>query len=104
MGRLFIENFGGNTVFECKCCGIYLTNQEKLVSPNFRGATGPAYLFDEVANIKHGELIIRNMMTGKHYVRDVHCKCCDTKVGWMYEFAVDDDQRYKEGKREKSII
>ena len=27
------------------------------------------------------------MITGRHIVRDVACKKCDTKLGWMYEFA-----------------
>jgi len=77
-----------------------------MISPHFRGSTGPAILFTRVANIKHGDLQQRNMMTGKHYVRDVHCKYCDAKLGWMYEFAVDFEQRYKEGKviLEKSFI
>ena len=29
----------------------------------------------------------RIMITGRHIVRDVACKKCDTKLGWMYEFA-----------------
>uniref|UniRef100_A0A914EN40 Protein yippee-like n=1 Tax=Acrobeloides nanus TaxID=290746 RepID=A0A914EN40_9BILA len=36
-------------------------------------------------------------MTGKHLVRDVFCKNCNIKIGWMYEYAVDPDQVYKEG-------
>ena len=39
----------------------------------------------------------RVMLTGAHRVRDVHCKNCDYKLGWMYEFAKDEQQRYKEG-------
>lgn len=38
------------------------------------------------------------MLTGRHFVRDVTCKKCNTKLGWMYEFAVEDTQRYKEGR------
>lgn len=38
------------------------------------------------------------MITGKHFVRDVSCKYCDTMLGWAYEFAKDDTQRYKEGR------
>ena len=30
--------------------------------------------------------------------RDVFCKNCDAKLGWMYEFATEDNQRYKEGR------
>lgn len=31
-------------------------------------------------------------------VRDVSCKSCDSKLGWMYEFATEDNQKYKEGR------
>lgn len=46
------------------------------------------------------------MMTGNHYVRDVFCKGCNGKLGWMYEFACSDTQRHKEGKviLEKAFI
>lgn len=39
----------------------------------------------------------RNMITGVHLVRDVYCRNCLVKLGWMYEFAFSQDQRYKEG-------
>ena len=38
------------------------------------------------------------MLTGRHIVRDVACKTCNTKLGWVYEYATEDNQRYKEGK------
>ena len=46
------------------------------------------------------------MLTGRHWVRDVFCKNCNDKVGWMYEFALEDQQRYKEGKviLEKALV
>ena len=44
------------------------------------------------------EVMDRVMLTGRHMVRDVFCKNCDAKLGWMYEFATDDNQRYKEGR------
>lgn len=31
-------------------------------------------------------------------VRDVYCKNCNIKLGWIYEFAVEERERYKEGK------
>lgn len=37
------------------------------------------------------------MLTGQHFVRDVFCKKCSQKLGWFYEFATEEDQRYKEG-------
>lgn len=38
------------------------------------------------------------MLTGRHIVRDVSCKSCDVKLGWIYEFATEESQRYKEGR------
>lgn len=38
------------------------------------------------------------MLTGRHMVRDVSCKSCNSKLGWIYEFATEDNQRYKEGR------
>ncbi len=40
----------------------------------------------------------RVMLTGRHMVRDVFCKNCDSKLGWMYEYATDEGQRYKESR------
>ena len=38
------------------------------------------------------------MLTGRHMVRDVSCKNCAAKLGWVYEFATEENQRYKEGR------
>jgi len=38
------------------------------------------------------------MLTGRHMVRDISCKNCDAKLGWIYEFATEESQRYKEGR------
>lgn len=38
------------------------------------------------------------MLTGRHMVRDVMCKNCKAKLGWMYEFATEEQQKYKEGR------
>ena len=38
------------------------------------------------------------MLTGRHWVRDVYCKKCEEKLGWMYEFAMEEQQRYKESR------
>ena len=39
-------------------------------------------------------------------VRDVSCKKCGQKIGWIYEFATEETQRYKEGKviLEKALV
>ena len=39
-----------------------------------------------------------SIATGRHMVRDISCKNCDAKLGWIYEFATEESQRYKEGR------
>ncbi|CAJ0937326.1 unnamed protein product, partial [Mesorhabditis belari] len=84
----------------------YLTNRKELTSHRFTGSTGPAYLFLHAWNIIEREADMREMMTGKHVVRDVECGKCKNRLGWMYEFAYSEDQRYKEKQviLEKSLI
>ena len=46
------------------------------------------------------------MLTGHHFVRDVYCKKCQCRLGWMYEFASKDTERYKEARiiLEKALL
>lgn len=46
------------------------------------------------------------MLTGHHVVRDVSCKNCKSLLGWFYEFASQEAQRYKEGRviLEKALV
>ncbi|CAD6190691.1 unnamed protein product [Caenorhabditis auriculariae] len=97
MGLKFLENWGGRAVYSCEKCGNYLSNGSEVLSTNFTGVTGQAYLFRRVANLRLGEIDVREMITGKHHVRDAFCVCCEAKLGWMYEFAWNDSERYKEG-------
>jgi hypothetical protein len=41
------------------------------------------------------------LMTGLHTVVDMYCNACQAKIGWKYEEAFEESQKYKEG---KSII
>ncbi|KAH6555121.1 hypothetical protein KP509_1Z280500 [Ceratopteris richardii] len=38
------------------------------------------------------------MTTGMHIVADIYCTQCNQNVGWRYEKAFDESQKYKEGK------
>jgi len=98
MGRIYLEHFGGAKLFVCGQCDTFLTNRGELISSRFTGATGRAYLFGKVVNLNYSETQDRMMLTGRHIVRDVTCKKCEAKLGWMYEFATEDGQRYKEGR------
>lgn len=38
------------------------------------------------------------MTTGRHIVRDIHCRQCKETVGWKYDKAYEQSEKYKEGK------
>ena len=48
MGRLFIESLPGPKIFRCKCCKVDSASPENMVSKNFFGRFGKAYLFKTV--------------------------------------------------------
>ncbi|XP_076463919.1 protein yippee-like 5 [Babylonia areolata] len=98
MGRIFLQHIGGTRMFSCASCDTQLTNRSELISTRFTGATGRAFLFNRVVNLNFSEVQDRVMLTGRHMVRDVSCKKCDAKLGWIYEFATEENQRYKEGR------
>ncbi|KAJ1347770.1 hypothetical protein KIN20_002921 [Parelaphostrongylus tenuis] len=106
MGRVFIENHGGLRLVVCRFCRTYLTNRSELISSRFQGSSGSAMLFHRAWNLDYSEAQHRDMMTGKHIVRDVKCRVCHERVGWMYEFAMEESQRYKEARviLEKALI
>lgn len=98
MGRIFLMHLGGSRIFSCASCDTPLTNRSELISTRFTGATGRAFLFNKVVNLNFSEVQDRVMLTGRHMVRDVFCKNCEAKLGWIYEFATEENQRYKEGR------
>jgi len=98
MGRQHLFHLGGYRIFSCIRCQTFLTNRDELMSTRFTGSTGRAFLFNKVVNINYSETQDRVMLTGRHIVRDVTCKSCQTKLGWIYEYATEENQRYKEGK------
>ncbi|XP_060772097.1 protein yippee-like 5 isoform X2 [Neoarius graeffei] len=98
MGRIFLDHIGGTQLFSCANCNTVLTNRSKIISTRFTGSTGRAFLFNKVVNVQYSDVQDREMVTGRHMVRDVSCKNCNSKLGWMYEFAIDNSQRYKEGR------
>jgi hypothetical protein len=69
-----------------------------FVQPAFRGLKGEAFLFHNVENVEPGQPEERAMTTGPHIIRDISCKKCKEVVGWTYDKAPDQEQKYKEGK------
>ena len=57
-----------------------------------------AFLVDKVKNVHFGEEETRFLLTGRHSVRNVHCNSCEEVLGWKYEVAFEEEQKYKEQK------
>lgn len=48
MGRLFIESLNGPKIFKCKCCKVDSASHDDIISKDFQGRYGRAYLFKNV--------------------------------------------------------
>uniref|UniRef100_A0A7S0PYG5 Protein yippee-like n=2 Tax=Coccolithus braarudii TaxID=221442 RepID=A0A7S0PYG5_9EUKA len=106
MGRLFLEYVEAEDVHCCAECGTHLAAHDTIISKAFQGRHGRAYLFSDVVNINSGPTENRLLLTGLHVVADIFCNACDTRLGWKYVEAFEENQKYKEGKfiLEKSMI
>ncbi|KAG0371390.1 yippee zinc-binding/DNA-binding /Mis18, centromere assembly-domain-containing protein [Gamsiella multidivaricata] len=88
----------GDQIFTCSSCHAHLARNEDIISKGFQGRHGRAYLFKSVQNITLGPKEDRTLMTGLHSVADVSCTICQSVVGWIYIYAFEESQKYKEGK------
>ncbi|KAH8929144.1 yippee-like protein [Atractiella rhizophila] len=96
----------GKKVYGCNKCKTHLARQEDIASKNFNGQHGRAFLFHSVVNVTKGPNEDRDMTTGRHTVCDISCAKCEQVVGWRYEYAYEEGQKYKEGKfiLEKALL
>nr|GEU55518.1 acyl-CoA N-acyltransferase [Tanacetum cinerariifolium] len=85
-------------IYSCKDCKTHLALADDIVSKGFYCKNGKAYLFTKVVNVTVGVKEDRMMMTGLHTVADISCVKCGSNVGWTYETAHENNQKYKEGK------
>ncbi|OIW33415.1 yippee [Coniochaeta ligniaria NRRL 30616] len=98
MGLSYNTYLSGAKIYGCKNCKTHLSNHDDIISRNFRGQHGKAFLFHTVVNIEMGDPSERNMTTGRHIVRDITCRQCKETVGWKYDKAYETNEKYKEGK------
>jgi hypothetical protein len=85
-------------IFACAKCRCHLSRSSDLMSKDFRGRSGRAYLFTSVINFIAGVPEDRVLMTGKHTLTDISCMNCSEVIGWHYLHAYNESQRYKVGK------
>ncbi|CAD8153507.1 unnamed protein product [Paramecium pentaurelia] len=98
MGKIILEYLDGNRIYVCTKCHIHLSNYESIISKNFRGGTGKAFLFEKGINYHVGIPEDKDLMTGKHTVQDLICNGCNQVIGWKYIKAYRESEKYKEGK------
>ncbi|XP_006866374.1 PREDICTED: protein yippee-like 5-like, partial [Chrysochloris asiatica] len=96
--RIFLDHIGGTCLFSCANCNTILTHHSELISTRFTCATGRSFLLNKVVNLQYSKFQDRVMLTGRHMNRDLSCKNYSSKLGWIYEFATEDSQRYKENR------
>ncbi|XP_042516810.1 putative yippee-like protein Os10g0369500 isoform X2 [Macadamia integrifolia] len=96
MGLLFLEYLSGPKIFKCKCCKVDSASNDDIISKNFQGRFGKAYLFR--VNISLGPNEERHLLSGLHTVNDIYCSSCQQILGWRYEKAHEESQKFKEGK------
>lgn len=98
MGLAYNIYLNSDRIFGCKHCKTHLANHDSIISRNFRGQHGKAFLFASVVNIIQDDAVERTMTTGRHVVRDIRCRQCKETVGWKYDKAYEGSEKYKEGK------
>lgn len=84
--------------YGCRHCKTHLSSSFQIISRDYRGRTGTAYLMNKVVNVVEGKVEQRRMLTGDYLVCDILCHWCKRNVGWKYLQSSNDDQQYKEGK------
>lgn len=96
----------GPRLYSCCNCSNNVAFHDDVISKSFQGRNGRAFLFSHAMNIFVGPKEDRQLTTGLHTVANVYCCDCREVLGWKYERAYEETQKYKEGKiiLEKSKI
>lgn len=83
----------------CKECSAHLCLSHHVLSDEFTGSSGPAYLVDTIINYAADPHVQETkMVTGDYLVQSVSCKQCKTRLGWTYKKSFKYTEAYKEGK------
>ncbi|KAF8753608.1 hypothetical protein HU200_011596 [Digitaria exilis] len=88
----------GPRVYSCSNCRNHVCLHDDIISKAFQGRNGRAFLFSHAMNVVVGAKEDRHLLTGLHTVADVYCSDCREVLGWKYERAYEETQKYKEGK------
>ncbi|KAL9096796.1 MAG: hypothetical protein Q9163_006414 [Psora crenata] len=107
---------GHSSHLRCAKCATDICFTSQIISKGFTGRHGRAYLVSPspssttisatfrsvmtscLPNTKTDGPSRRQLVTGVHTVSDVRCAFCESMLGWKYDGAEEESQRYKVGK------
>ena len=107
---------GHNSHLQCARCATDLCSTSQIISKGFTGRHGRAYLISPTSSLSTftypskvakslslpnthvHKSVSRQLVTGAHTVSDVSCAFCGSILGWKYDGADEESQRYKVGK------
>ncbi|KAL8848526.1 MAG: hypothetical protein Q9221_006454 [Calogaya cf. arnoldii] len=111
---------GQTSRLRCARCAADLCPTSQIISKGFTGRHGRAYLVSaspvlhaashdhhhrsrnaktvSLPNTRTHKAMPRQLVTGAHTVSDVSCAFCGSVIGWKYDSAEEETQRYKVGK------
>jgi len=61
-----------------------LVERKNIISKNFHGKSGKAYLFNRLINVDCGPEKEKELLTGLHTIKAVNCIKCKDIIGWTY--------------------
>ncbi|CAI9279035.1 unnamed protein product [Lactuca saligna] len=89
----------GPRLYGCYNCRNHVAFHDDIVSKNYVGRQRRrAFLFSHVMNLVVGPKMDRLLITGLYNVADVSCSDCGEVLGWRYEKAYIEAQKFKESK------
>ena len=104
---------GHSSHLQCAKCATDVCLTSQIISKGFTGRHGRAFLVSPsptavtnasnsmplcLPNTKTDAPSQRQLVTGVHTVSDVRCAICGSMLGWKYDGAEEESQRYKVGK------
>ena len=107
---------GHSSHLQCARCATDLCSTSQIISKGFTGRHGRAYLISPTSSLSTfayspkvaksfslpnthvHKSVSRQLVTGAHTVSDVSCAFCGSILGWKYDGAEEESQRYKVGK------
>ncbi|PWA41358.1 Yippee-like protein [Artemisia annua] len=85
-------------IYGCFNCMNHVALHDDILSKDFVAGRRRAFLFSHVMNVVAGRKMDRQLITGLHTIAYVHCSDCKEFLGWRYEKAYVEAQKYKESK------